>query len=90
MAVADYVLGDEAPPPELIRAFDFKTWGVNILDLPPGEVRALSTAINSYENLAAYKRAAAQHKTSDWTRANPQAWEFVASIIAERRRRRNG
>ena len=87
MAVADYVLGDEPPPPELVRAFDYKTWGVNVLDLPPGEARIASQAWNTYENLAAYKRAAGQHKTSEWTASNPQAWEFVSGLIAERMRR---
>lgn len=88
MAVADYVLGDEPPPPELIRAFDYDTWGVDVLDLPPGEVRIASQAINTYKNLAAYKGAAGRNKTSEWTAQNPQAWDFVSGLIAERMKRR--
>jgi len=82
--VADYVLGDDPPPPYLIRAFDYKQWGVNVLDLPPGEVRAVSQAINAYDNLAAYKRAAGHHRVRDWTLQNPQAWDFVSRLLAKR------
>ena len=86
--MADYILGDDPPPPELVRAFDYKTWGVNVLDLPPGEVRRVSTAMNTYENIAAYKSAAGRHRSSEWTAQNPQAWEFVSRVIAERKARR--
>lgn len=89
--MADYVLGNEPPPPELIRAFDYEQWGVNIMELPPGEIRAASQSINAYKNLAAYKQAAGSNRTSEWTAQNPQAWEFVSAIIAERmKRKRNG
>ena len=91
MAVGDYVFDGSPAPPELERAFDFKTWGVNVLDLPPGEVRAVTRAYNAYSHLSSYKSAAAAHRAADWTAQNAQSWEFVSAVLAARmERKRNG
>lgn len=89
-AVADYVLDDAEPPPVLRRAFDYKAWGVNLLELPPGEVRAVNTAMNAYNTLSNYRRAGAQGKTKEWTESNPEQWEIVSALLADRMARRKG
>lgn len=91
MAVADHVLGKDPQPPILARAIEYDTWGVNVHDLQPGEIRRVTAVLNAYRHLASYKQAAAQQKTAAWTQAHPQSWEFVSRMIAERmRRKRNG
>lgn len=88
----DYVYSDGPPPPALVRAFDYKAWGVDVHDLPPGMVRAISNAWNVYSLLNEYRGAAGRGKTADWTIANPAKWEQVSALLADRmkRRQRNG
>lgn len=87
--MAAYVIDKDPPPPELVRAFDYKTWGVNVHEMPPGEVRAVTTAWNAYQHLNGYY-SAPPGRAVEWTKRNPQGWEFVSGIIAERKRRKNG
>jgi len=88
--VAAYVLDDTAPPPDLRRAFDYRAWGVDLYQLPPGEVRRINRAMNTYNTLTAYKRAGAKGETAEWSKNNPEAWEQVSAILAERMKRRKG
>lgn len=90
-AVGDYVYNEASPPPDLIRAFDYKSWGVNIHDLAPGEIRAVSTALNYYQAIQGYRNAASKHKTAEWSQQNEQAYELASEYLAERiKRRTNG
>lgn len=87
----DYVYGDGPPPPELVRAFDYKAWGVDVHDLPPGMIRSVSQAWNVYSLMSEYRGAAGRNKSADWTNAHPQKWEQVSRLLADRmKRRRNG
>ena len=85
--MAAHILDDAPSPPELRRAFDYKAWGVNVLDLPPGELRAISLAMYAYNALTGYENAARKQAAVAWTEANPEKWEFVSAIMAERMRR---
>lgn len=85
--MADYVYDKTPPPPALRRALDYKAWGVNLFQLPPGELVAINRAMNTYNALNAYRRAAGQNKTKEWTEQYPDAWNFVSLIIAERMNR---
>ena len=87
-AVADYVLDGEPPPPELRRAFDYKAWGVNLMQLPAGELRTINRAMNAYSTLNSYRKAGAKGQAKEWTENNPDDWEFVSAIIADRMKRR--
>lgn len=90
-AVGDYVYNEATPPPELIRAFDYKSWGVNVHDLAPGDVRAVSAAFNYYQSIQGYRAAASKHKTVEWSQNNEKAHEVASAYLAERiKRRRNG
>lgn len=39
-----------------------------------------------YDVHAGYRRAGAQNNTVGWTKANPDGWELVTSIMQRRRR----
>lgn len=86
--MAAHILDDEPSPPELRRAFDYKAWGVNVLELPAGELRSASMAMYAYNALTGYRAATKKNETVKWTEANPEKWEFVSAIQAERRRRK--
>lgn len=80
-AVGAYVYDGAPPPPVLLRAFDYRTFGVNVLDLPAGEVRAVSAAYNIYSAISAYRGAAAKHKAAEWAAANPDAYRTVSEVL---------
>lgn len=84
MAVAAVIYDQAPPPPELVRAWDYKAWGVNVLDLPAGEAPKISRAFNTYSHLSAYRRAAGSIRSVKWTQENPDAWAFVSWVLAER------
>lgn len=83
MAVAGYVFDKHPAPPELLRAWDYQAYGVNVLELPAGELPHVKLANNSYRAMAGYKHAGAG-KTVAWSRANPDEWAFVASVLEVR------
>jgi hypothetical protein len=85
--VADYVYENTPPPPELRRAFDYRAWGVDVFRLPPGELRAINQAMKTYNTLTSYRRAASKQQASEWTEQNPEDWDFVSRILADRMRR---
>lgn len=89
--MAAHVLDNEPPPDQLRRALDYRGWNVNVMELTPGELPRSNVALNAYNALTAYRRAAASGRSKEFTEQNPEAWEFVSSILADRMRRaRNG
>lgn len=86
--MAAHILDEEPSPPELRRAFDYKAWGVNVLELPAGELRAVSMAMYAYNALTGYQKASKKFEATEWSKANPEKWEFVSAIQAERMKRK--
>lgn len=80
--MAAHVFDKQPPPPVLSKAWDYQAYGVNVLDLPAGELPRLRLANNAHRALSGYKHAAG--KTVPWSKANPEAWEFVASVLEAR------
>lgn len=74
---------DSGPPPILSRAFNYRGWGVNLLELPADELHSLNTAWNTYRALGSFVSAGQDVVT--WTRRNPKQWDFVSKIIRWRR-----
>lgn len=91
-AVGDFAYSEGQPPTDLIRAFDYKAYGVNVLDLPPGEVRRVTAAFNLYQSIKGYRNAAAKNKTAEWSKQNPDAYDTFTRYWSERieRKRKNG
>ena len=89
MAVGDYVFDKEQPPPTLIKALNYKNWGIgNIMQLPAGLLPQMNTVLFFYDALRGYQ--AAHMRTVQWTKDHPQQWEAVTLIISERRKRKRG
>ena len=74
---------EEPPPPYLVRAFDFKAWNGDAGRLPLGMFPAMRSAFNAYHALSGYMGATG--RTVEWAQRNPQAWDFVANVIADRK-----
>ena len=88
MAVGDYVLDGQNPPPLLIKALNYEKWGISdIMQLPAGLLPKINTALSYYHALNGYMSAAG--RTADWTKKYPQAWKMV-SLILEKRMERHG
>ncbi len=83
MAVAAYVFDKAPAPPVLIKAWDYETYGVDVLALPIGELQAVKTAAYAHAALSGYKHATG--RTVKWAEQNPEAWEFVAEVLAVRK-----
>lgn len=90
MAVGDFVLSDEKPPPELTRALNYEKWGIgDIMQLPAGLLPIMNTALAYYHALNGYTSAAGQ--TAKWSKSNPKAWELVSYVLEKRMERaKNG
>lgn len=73
------------PPPPLMRAWDYEHYGVDLMELPPGELPLIRTANNAYRALSSYKNASGN--TAKWAEQNPDTWAWVAEVLAERRTR---
>lgn len=86
MAVAGHVFDKQPAPPYLSRAWDYQAYGVNVLELPPAELQAIRLASNAHRALSGYKHASG--KTVAWSKANPEAWEFVAGVLEQRLKER--
>jgi hypothetical protein len=86
MGVADHVFDKAAPPPLLIQAWDVERYGGNVFEMSPADLRGIRQATNYYNAIRGYTQAAGN--TVPWSKANPDAWEFVAKVI-ERRKMRN-
>lgn len=82
MEVAGHVFDKMPAPPALVRAWDYQAYGVNVLDLPAGELATVRLAHNAHRAMSGYKHAAG--KTVAWSKANPEAWAFVASVLETR------
>ena len=89
MAVGDYVLDKQEPPPILRKALNYKEWGIgDVMQLPAGLLPKLNVALNYYHALEGYMSAAGQ--TAAWSNNNPRAWELVSYVIEERMNRKHG
>ena len=87
MAVGDYVLDGQKPPPLLIKALNYEKWGIgDIMQLPAGLLPKINTALSYYHALRGYTSAAG--RTAIWSKNNPQAWDAV-SLVLEQRMERN-
>jgi hypothetical protein len=88
MAVGDYLFDGAKPPPELARALNYEKWGIgDIMRLPAGLLPTMNVCLNYYHAIASYQSAV---KTTEWSRKNPQAWNLVSWVIAQRRERKHG
>ena len=86
MAVGDYVLDKQKPPPLLIKALNYEKWGIgDIMQLPAGLLPKINTALSYYHALTGYMSAAGS--TAAWTKRYPQAWEAVALVLEQRMER---
>ena len=89
MAVGDYVLDRQKPPPLLNKALNYKEWGVgDVMQLPAGLLPQMNLALNYYHSLNGYISAAGQ--TAAWSQKNPKAWELVSYYLEQRMERRHG
>ena len=89
MAVGDCVMDKTQPPPMLSKALNYEKWGIpDIMQLPAGMLPQINVCLNYYHALQGYKSAAG--KTSAWSKSNPQAWEMVSYVLAERMERASG
>lgn len=86
MSVAAHVFDKQPAPSFLSRAWDYQAYGVNLLELPAGELQAIRLANNAHRALSGYKHAAG--KTVAWSKANPEAWAFVAEVLEQRLKER--
>ena len=88
MAVGDYVLDGQNPPPLLNKALNYEKWGIgDIMQLPAGLLPKINTALSYYHALNGYKSAAGS--TAKWSKQYPHAWELVSRIL-EMRMERHG
>jgi len=88
MAVGDYVLDGQQPPPKLTLALDYEKWGIpDIMRLPAGLLPSVNLCLNYYHALMGYKSAS---KTTDWANRNPQAWNMASWVISQRMERKRG
>ena len=86
MGVAAHVLDGEPPPQELSRALNYRAWGVvDIMNLPAGLLARMNIALSYYWPLTGYKQAGAKNETVAWSKNNPQDWEIVSRVLAERK-----
>jgi hypothetical protein len=90
MGVAAHVFDGAPPPPELKRALNYQSWGaVDVMMLPAGMLGKMNTALSIYRAISAYRQAAAQVKTVEFSKNNPREWEIASWVIAERKRLNN-
>ena len=83
MSVAAHVFDETPPPQELIRALNYKSWGVvDIMSLPAGLLRKMNLCLSYYHALMGYIKAAKHNKTVEFTKNNPVEWDMVSRFIA--------
>ena len=86
MAVGDYVLDGQKPPPILIKALNYEKWGIgDIMQLPAGLLPKINTALSYYHALTGYMSATGS--TAAWTKRYPQAWDAVSWVLEQRMER---
>lgn len=86
--MAEYVLDDAPPPPELRQALALRDWGVDVLSAPAWIMATATPALNTYNALSAFKSAGAQGQAARWGQENPETLEFVSGILRDRMDRR--
>jgi len=77
--VAEYVFENGPPPPVLSRAFSFKGWGVNILDIRAEWMRPMNAAYNLHRVLSDYRNAAP--RAAAWANKHPDAYAVVSGVL---------
>jgi len=88
MAVGDYLFDGGEPPPILLKALNYERWGIgDIMQLPAGLLPRINLALNHYHAINGYLSAT---KVTQWTNANPQAWDIVSWVISQRMERKRG
>jgi hypothetical protein len=88
MAVGDYLFDGGQPPPILTKALNCDKWGIpDIARLPAGLLPEINMTLNYYHAIKGYQKA---HKTSEWTKSNPDGWNLVSWIINQRMERKRG
>lgn len=59
--------------------------GTEWLDMPAGVAYRLKVLHNVFRAYRGYLNAAAQTNTNEWIRRNPQQWDVVSGIIADKK-----
>ncbi len=89
VAAADAAQHDAPMPPMVAAAVQYGGHLENGgLDMPAGLPLKLRYYHNVFRAFEAYQASAGNSVA--WTKANPQAWDLVTSVIAMRKERRNG
>lgn len=90
MAAAAVVFDDAPPPPELRMAWRVRRWGAPYadgwMDWPAGLVDKMAIAENVYNACLSYRNVPAGGGVA-WTQRNPQAWQIVSKILAQRKKK---
>ena len=78
-----------APPPELLLAFQAEQWGVlpepgGLRDQRIGELDRLTAALNVYRAMKSYKDCPPKDRSS-WHKNNPQAHDIWRDILDMRK-----
>lgn len=86
LAVAGHVFDDEPAPAELKIALRIERygdpWDRGWRQWPAGLLARSNVALRVFYACRGYKSA---KKTTDWVKANPDAWELVTSLMKRRR-----
>ncbi len=75
----------------LVTAWRIRRWGSPYgggwMEWPAGLIDRVTIAENIYQACASYKNAPAGRSVA-WTQQNPQAWQIVSAILAQRKKPR--
>jgi hypothetical protein len=85
LAAAEFAEDKGLPPDELRLAFRCQQWGTlphsgGLFDQPAGLVERMTTAINVYNAVKAWRSAAARD-AGDFVKNNPDAWRIVKTVM---------
>jgi len=84
LAAAATAFDDAEPPPALKTALQLRKWGsVDVMSMDARLVREMTITSNVYDAVSSY--LSAKGKSVEWTNRNPQAWNLVSYLLAERK-----
>jgi hypothetical protein len=91
LASADAADGIGTMPAELQLGLICERWNAlpevgGILDQPVGLLEKMSAAVNVYNALLSEKNRG-ELTLTQWSKANPQAWQVLASVEQQRRKK---
>jgi hypothetical protein len=87
--VSDYAFDGGTIPPELQQAMMLTTWGAgDVFSLPAGLLPKMNASLNIYRAVKGYLSNSG--KTVEWTKRNPDQWNLVSALLAERKRGNDG